>query len=388
VTLLLVHNFYAQEGGENEAFRRLRQILLEHGHRLVEYTRESSEIGRDPASMARAAAEAFYSRRTLRDVHDLVRRERPRAALVQNVLPLISPSIYSALRDERVPIAQLVYNYRLVCPDAHLFTAGRICERCLGRNFAHAVIHRCYRGSFVLSAWYAGILGWHRARSTFAAIDRFLLPDDFMRGKLAEGGLPADRMRVVGTPFVLPDRPAPRDEGFVLFVGRLVPQKGILTLVEAMGRMERRDARLIVVGDGPLRSDAAALAERAAPGRVEFLGPLFGDAMRETLQRCAFLCLPSEWYDNAPLVLHEAYAAGKPIIASRIDGIPEIVADGTDGMLVPPRDASALAAAIDTLLADPERRRRLGEAARRKAESLFAPAAYYRRLRAALEPHL
>jgi len=222
-------------------------------------------------------------------------------------------------------------------------------------------------------------------RGTFAGIDRFLVPDDFMRRKLAEGGFPADRARVVGNPFDLSGyAPGQTDEDFVLFVGRLIRQKGILTLLRAVGQA-RTAARLVVVGDGEARAEAERLAREVAPGRVTFVGPAWGAALRDYLARCLCVCVPSEWYDNAPLVLYQAYATGKPVIASRINGLPEVVADGEDGLLAVPGDVDEWAAQIERLTADAALRRRLGRAARRKAEAHFNMPAYYRRLSEALD---
>jgi glycosyltransferase involved in cell wall biosynthesis len=95
--------------------------------------------------------------------------------------------------------------------------------------------------------------------------------------------------------------------------------------------------------------------------------------------------VPSEWYDNAPLIVYQAYASAKPVIASRINGLIEVVADGTDGILFSPGDPDALAAAIDALARDPERVLAMGAAARRRAEEEFSAGAHYRRLRAILD---
>src|SRR5574341_1520095 len=253
--LLLVHNYYREPGGENEVFRLLGETLRAHGDDVLEYTRDSRELDAlYPTARARVFADGFYSARTAREDAAPARDARLQAALVQNVFPLISPSVYSALRRIGLPVAQLVYNYRFICPDAHLFTDEAICERCVRGSTLSAVIHKCYRDSRLFSAWYAGIIGWHRARGTFAAIDRFLVPDDFMRRKLAEGGLPADRARVLGNPFDLAGyTPGDAEEDFILFVGRLIRQKGILTLVRALSQA-RTAARLVVVGDGEARA--------------------------------------------------------------------------------------------------------------------------------------
>jgi glycosyltransferase involved in cell wall biosynthesis len=381
--LLLAHNLYVEDGGENAAFRLLTELVRRRGHALTLYCRSNTETRSTPLS--EVVLGAFYSRRTVREIKALVERERPDIALVQNVFPLISPSIYTALRACRVPVVQLVYNYRFVCPNAHLYTQGALCERCIGGSWLHALRLRCYRDSYALSAWYAAIIKWHRWQRTFARIDRFMVPDAFLGSKLIEGGIQRERIRVAGNPFDLAEyRRSDREEPFVLYVGRLVRQKGILTLVRAIGEA-KTSSRLIVVGEGDSRGAAEALASEVAPGRVAFVGSLWGAALTDLLDRCRFVCVPSEWYDNTPLVLYQAFSAGKPVIASRINGIPEVVRDGGDGLLAAPGNAADWREKIERLDQDSSLRRRLGDAARRKAETEFSADAYYQRLLTAID---
>ena len=148
--------------------------------------------------------------------------------MVQNVFPLISPSVYYALRSEGIPIVQLVYNYRFVCPDAQLFSLGEICERCVLGNHWHAVARKCYRNSRALSAWYAAILKLHRVTETFARnIDQFIIPDNFLGTRLIKGGIPAQKIKKNVNPFFVEDyQPCYEPGEFILYVGRLGETKG------------------------------------------------------------------------------------------------------------------------------------------------------------------
>lgn len=153
------------------------------------------------------------------------------------------------------------------------------------------------------------------------------------------------------------------------FVGRLVEQKGILYLLESAGIVLARDpdALLVVVGDGPLRPDLESFAA-SHPGRII----LAGEQPDAAAWMPAFdlLLLPSEW-EPFGIVGIEAGAAALPVAGFRIDGIPEVVADGDTGILVPHRDSRALAEAAWALLSDPARRLRMGAAARGRAERDF-----------------
>jgi glycosyltransferase involved in cell wall biosynthesis len=387
--LLLCHNYYRHAGGESVVFDTERRGLEDRGHPVVVYTRDSAEIdGLGAAGKASLLPSAYFSLRTRRELTALVRRERPDAALVQNVFPLISPSAYTTLHALGVPVIQAVYNYRFVCPAGELYSRGEICERCVGGNYLHCVSRRCYRDSAAASAWYATILGLHRALDSFTrCIDVFMVPDDFMGRKLAQGGIPAAKIeRNVNPIFVGRPRPAAGHDSSVVFVGRLVPQKGVRTLLRAMA-LARKPARLKLVGHGELEAEARSAA--AAPelaGRVDVLGARWGDELEETIARSAAVVIPSEWYDNLPQVLCQANALGKPVIASDIDGIPEYVREGDSGFLFPPGDAAALAGLIDRVVSLPAGDyEALSRRCRSHAEEAFDFDVHYRTLGAIVE---
>jgi glycosyltransferase involved in cell wall biosynthesis len=162
---------------------------------------------------------------------------------------------------------------------------------------------------------------------------------------------------------------------YVLFVGRLASNKGLLELVDAYAPVAARDpsSSLVLVGaDGGMRpSVERRVGERGLAGRVRILGHLDDEALLAAAYRDAVMTvLPSE-YEAFGLVLLESLAQGTPVVASRVGGIPEVVEDGRSGLLVPPRNASALAEAIGRLWDDPALARRLGDAGRTEVVPKF-----------------
>lgn len=387
--ILLVHNYYEQPGGESGVFENLLRLLKRVGQDVEVYSRDNSEIAnfsvKDKAAMG---VGAFFSVRTWSELRALVQRRRPDVALVQNVFPLISPSVYYALRSEGVPIVQLVYNYRFVCSDAQLFSSGEICERCVLGNHWHAVARKCYRDSRSLSAWYAANLKLHRVIGTFSGnIDLFVIPDRFLGTRLIKGGIPAHKLRRNVNPFFVEDyQPSYEPGEFILYVGRLVRQKGVFTLVHAMAHSSSSGPPLYIVGDGESRRELETLVSNLKlANRVKFLGPRWGKEAQSLIGSSRFVVIPSEWYDNLPLVLCQAYAMAKPVIASAINGIPEYVENGVDGFLFEPGNAVELGRRIDQLSAEISTVRRMGRNARRKAEEVFDYQAYWRTLKPLLE---
>ncbi len=197
---------------------------------------------------------------------------------------------------------------------------------------------------------------------------------------VAHYAVPPDRVRVVPEAIEL-DRwrraiqsaqAIPRDAPSILCVAHLYRRKDVATLLAAMTRLDSK-AALRVAGGGPQLDRLRILAERLGLAqRVEFLGHVPFTRLAAEYRRADIFCLPSR-QEGFGIVFLEAMAAGVPIIATRAAAVPEVIADGECGILVPPGDESALAAALERLLRDPAERGRLSEAGRRRVERYDAP---------------
>lgn len=172
-------------------------------------------------------------------------------------------------------------------------------------------------------------------------------------------------------------------ETVVLFAGTIHPEKGLHVLIEAIHRARHLTAqplRLVVVGSSTIWHQIGqpvavsdyerGLVAAADPALVSFVGALPQSAMPTAYAACDFSCCPSVYPEPFPVVNVEVMAAGRPVVGSRAGGIPELVADDVTGVLVEPADAPALAAAIAALADDAPRRRRLGEGANRRVQTL------------------
>jgi glycosyltransferase involved in cell wall biosynthesis len=286
---------------------------------------------------------------------------------VHNTFAAASPSVYVAATQAGVPVVQSLHNYRFVCPSATVFRDGHPCRDCVGRRLPWpGVVHACVRGSHAQSLVAATTLGVHRARGTFTrGIDTYLSGTSFQRQLMIDGGLPADRIRVVPN-FLEPDPGAgdgPRSG--LLYVGRLAEEKGIATLLLAA---EAAPGSVSVVGDGPL---APLVRDADAAGTVRYLGPVWADAMRAQLRAALALVVPSIWFEGFPMVVVEAFAAATPVIASRIGTLAEIVEDQVSGLLANPGDAVDLGARLAWAIDHPAELATLGRGARGKYETRF-----------------
>lgn len=361
--ILILHSRYRSGAvsGENRVVDDEVRLLRDAGHEIDLY---------DPAvetaqmvDLARSAASTVWSRRATRQVTLRITRDRPDIVHLHNLFPALSPAVLRAVPDG-VPCVMTLHNYRQLCLPGTFLREGRVCEDCFGRSLWPGVVHGCYQGSVVASSVLAGSLTLHRVIGSFRRVDLFVAISAFVRDKHIEAGFPEDRF-FVKPHFAWPARPRQGPGDSFLYLGRLSPEKGPATLLEAFKGLK---ARLLIVGSGP---DDAALRRRA-PSNVEFAGGVDPDVVPGLLEGTRALLVPSLSHEGAGKVVLEAYASGVPVIASRAGGLPEVMQHGVTGLLVPPGDEGAWARAVARLI-DDDRSMRMGKAAWRVWRESYGP---------------
>jgi glycosyltransferase involved in cell wall biosynthesis len=372
--VLVAHGAYQQRGGEDAVVEAETALLRAHGHTVATYLRDNADVaGLSPAALA---AQTLWSRRTARELAAEIDRFRPDIIHVHNTLPLISPAAYWVAARARVPVVQTLHNFRPMCLNGLFLRAGAVCEDCVGSLPWRGALRGCYRGSRAASGVLAASVGLHRAIGSYQRkVSRYIALNDFCRDKFVAGGLPAARVAVKPNFVDAPPPPAGPRAGF-LFVGRLSVEKGVATLGQAMrvACAGSSGAALRVVGDGP----AAVLLDHV-PG-VTRLGALSADAVRREMEHAAALVLPSVWYEGFPRTLVEAFAAGLPVIASRIGALASIVGHGDTGLLFEPGNAHDLARTLAYAAAHPQEMAAMGRRARARYEAEFSADVNYRAL--------
>ncbi|HEY7611684.1 MAG TPA: glycosyltransferase family 4 protein [Gemmatimonadales bacterium] len=372
--ILIGHNRYLQPGGEDSVAAAEAALLRAHGHDVVLYTKHNEEVARLGA--ARAAARAVWNGETYRELDRLLCDAPVDVAHFHNTFPLISPAAYYACRARGTPVIQTLHNYRLICPTATLLREGKPCSDCVGRRVPWpGVAHKCYRGSRSASAAVALMLTSHRLAGTWTRlVTRYVAISEFVRSKYVQGGLPASRITVKPN-FVAPDPgPGRRSGGYAVFVGRLSPEKGIATLLEAWSRPDAA-LPLWIVGDGPMAADVRAAA--AASPRIRWLGPRPPEETRAIIGDAATLVFPSIWPETFGLVLVEAFACGVPVVASALGAPADLVTSQATGFLVPPGDAGALLERAQWLWKNHDAAASMGRRARSTYETKYTAEVNY-----------
>ncbi len=369
--LLLVHNTYQQPGGEDAVFEQERRMLEHAGHQVIVYCRTNWDVdsyrGMRRLSLAKRTVWASDTRR---EILRLLQQEKPDLVHVHNTFVMVSPSIYSACREAKVPVVQTLHNYRLLCPAATFFRDGKVCEECT-ISLLRGIKHACYHRSYSASAVVALMLASHRLRDTWSSeISCFVALSQFSRNKFVEGGLPGEKIFVKPN-FVDPDPGARTGDGeYALFVGRLSPEKGVKTMVAAWKRL-RVPVPLVIIGGGPDQPALEAQVARDRLTNIRFQGQLPREQTLAAINQARFVIIPSEWYETFCMSIAESFACSTAVICSRMGVMQELVADGRTGLHFTPGDPDDLAQKVEWAWSHPEDLRAMGTAARKEYESKY-----------------
>jgi len=377
--IVLVHNKYKQPGGEDVVFDQERQLLEHYGHEGQVYCRSNWDVDQFRGVQKLVLLkDSVWSGDTYKEFGELLRREKPDVVHVHNTWVMISPSIYWACHDAGIPVVQTFHNYRLLCPAGTFFREGKTCEECLDHGQWRSVLHGCYRQSRAVTAAKAFMLAAHRFKRTWTdCIDCYIALSEFSRGQFLRGGLPAEKIYVKPN-FVSPDPGVCVDKGnYAVFIGRLSPEKRVSTILNAWGQLDKR-IELVVIGGGP---EASQLEKHASHlTQVHFKGYLPRAEALGYMSRARLLIFSSEWYENFPVTIAEAFACGVPVVCSRLGAMQEIVEDARTGLHFVPGDATDLAVKVSWAWNHPERLAQMGREARWEFETRYTAEKNYPQL--------
>lgn len=307
---------------------------------MVPFTVHNAEVAK--VGTLALGIRTVWNHAMYRRIRSLIRARHPDVLHVHNTLPLLSPAVYHAASAEGVPVVQTLHNFRLACPNALLFRDGHPCEECLGQGFAwQGVKHGCYRGSRVATGAVATMVAVHRLIGTWShTIDAYIALTEFARRKFIQAGLPGSKI-IVKPNFMQWDPGVGTGRGgYALYVGRLSPEKGIATLLDAWERFSPA-LPLKIIGDGPMASRVREAVSRSHS--IQWVGSKSHDEVVSEMKDATVLVFPSECYEGFPNTIAEAYAVGLPVIGGNVGAMTSLIKDGASGLLFRPGDSKDLA---------------------------------------------
>ncbi len=394
--VLLVNKFHYKKGGSETYYFTLAEALQAKGHEVIffamqdeknlpcqqaDYFVSNASVGGGIRSKMNMLLHIVYSKEAYKKMKALLSAEKPDLVVLNLVHKQITLSVLDAIRayDPKLPIFWTMHDLIAVCPSYSMRDgSGNICEKCLSGDYRYCVQNRCIKGSRLMSMLSKYEAEQIRKRKWYDQVDLFICPSDFYRKKLLQGGFTKSPIVTMRNPLPLQAEFGGGKRGdYVLYFGRLSPEKGVRTLIDGA---KQTGCRLVILGTGPMEAELKEYAKDMA--NVEFKGFQTGDALRGYVANCSCVVMPSEWYENGPYSAMEAMASGKPLIVSGNGGLPELVEDGVNGYIYH-GGAEALAECIRNMLAlDETAYAHMETAAQEKAKQLFSAQQYVQQLEA------
>lgn len=389
--VLLVNKFHYRKGGSETYYFTLAEALKARGHEVIFFAMQdeknlpceqegyfvsNASVNGGMKSKLNMLLHMTYSKEAYTKMNALLKAEEPDLVILNLVHKQITLSIIDAIKehDPKLPIFWTMHDLIAVCPSYSMRDgSGNICEKCLGGDFSHCVKNKCIKGNTLMSVLSKHEAEYIRKRKWYDQVDLFICPSEFYRKKLTEGNF-------TKSPIVTLRNPLPLDtvfernetnEGYILYFGRLSPEKGVKTLIEAAIKC---GCHLMILGTGPQEEELKELAKDAE--NIEFKGFQTGEALHKFVKNSKCVVLPSEWYENGPYSAMEAMALGKPLIVSNYGGLPELVEDGVNGYIYE-KTADALAECIEKMQKlDSKTYQKMANASLTKANALFSADGY------------
>lgn len=385
MNIIQANKFYYLKGGAERYVFLLSSWLEAQGHSVIPFAMEhennmptsyasyfpryvQTEKVEVSLSGLRTIAHMMYSPEARNQMASLLSVTSPEIAHIHNIYTQLSPSILYALHDQGVPTIMTVHDHHLVSPQYNIWAKD------VGEDHRHAGL---IRGSFSafhknsVLATFGQILSyrvsqWQDAYRRF--VDQFIVPSEYMMRQMIEAGYPKEKITLIHHG-IDPNSVEPNyeNEGYFLYVGRLSEEKGVETIVEIAKALPDRQFK--IVGTGPEEEYLHRLSHELM--NIEFLGFKSGGDLIDLYKGAIAVLLPSRVEEVFPMTILEAMAAGKPVIASEVGGVPEIVVDRMNGFLVRPLDMNGWKEAVDRLASSNDLSRQLGMNAREAIEGPF-----------------
>ncbi len=333
--VLQVHNYYQLPGGEDTVVANEKSLLEDYGYTVIQYTRNNNELKKfSKLQKLQLPITTIFNPKTYKDIKKIIKEEMIDIVHVHNTLNLISPAVYYATLECKIPVVQTIHNFRLLCPGATFYREGKICEDCIKYGLKCAIKYGCYRGSkiqtlvCVINTWI------HRRLNVYGKLNYICLTE-FNKKKLLEMRQIKEKSVFVKPNFVerienvVPCESRPNQ---YIFAGRLDKLKGIDTLLETWRLMGTEAPKLIICGIGPLEDWCKEFIEKNNLWSVTMMGYMPNDKVKELISNSQALILPTQWYEGFPMTIVEAYSVGTPVIGSDIGNTGNLIDEGVSGI--------------------------------------------------------
>lgn len=368
---------YALRGGEETVVENENKLLNDNGHIVEQYIQDNRDIESFSISdKISLVSNAIWSRQSYNDLTSKIKTFKPDICHLHHFYPLLSPSVVDACTDQNIPLVMTLHSYRLICTNSMLYRDGAVCTECVGRSLYHSVKRKCYRGSYFHTFHLAHTIEKARKRNVWdKSISRFIALTHFGKKLFVQGGLPEEKILVKPNFSHKPDiLITPSNDNYLLYFGRLDPLKGFDLVMKAAQTLP--EYHFVVAGTGPLQSELESLYL----SNLEYMGLLQQDRLNELISKASMILFTSRSFEGMPSIIPESFALGKPILASDIGVIPELIRNGETGILFQAGSLHDLIEKIRWSMNHPTELRQMGDKAFQEFKEKYSPEVAYQQL--------
>ena len=389
--VLLVNKFHYLKGGSEKYYFELAELLRKKGHIVAFFSMKDEknlktdckEYFVEPIDLNNAnelkALDVIYSKENKQKMKEALTDFKPDIVHINNFQRQLSESIIEAIKEKNIPIVFTAHDIQAICPATSMLDNNKnICEKCMGGKYINCIKKKCNKGSILKSILGAIEGKYYRTRNVYTKkIDRIITPSEFYKEKLIQDKIPKEKIIAIHNFVNLEEYNVPTsDNGYVLYIGRLSKEKGIINLVQAFEKIKQ--GKLYIAGDGPEKENILNfIEEKKLQEKIKLLGFLNKEQVKEKIAYSRFIVVPSIWYENCPYSVMEALAIGKPVIGSDMGGIPELVKDKINGLIFRHNDIQELEEKMKLLFENKGLVEEYGKNAKKIAQKEYSRDKYY-----------
>ena len=397
--VLLVNKFHYLKGGSEKYYFDLAKLLKEYGHEVAffsmydekniktdckEYFVENSDMNSKNVFKALAV---IYSKKNKKAMEKALDDFKPDIVHLNNFQRQLSASIIKPIKKRNIPIVFTAHDLQAICPAiVMLDNEKNICDKCIKGKYINCIKGKCVKNSSLKSLLGAIEGKYYRDNKIYTKqINKIITPSEFYKEKLEEDGIKSEKIEALHNFIDVDDYNVKiEDEGYALYYGRIIKEKGVLNLIKAFKNI--KNYQLYIAGNGPdIEKVKKYIKDNKLEDKIKLLGFLNSDEVKEYVRKARFVVVSSVWYENCPYSVLETLAMGKPIIGSNLGGIPELVKDNENGLIYKYNDIKELKNKMQELFDNKEEAIRLGKIAKESAKKDFSKELYYNKIMSVYE---
>lgn len=389
--ILLVNKFHYLNGGSEKYYFELGKLLKKNGNEVAYFSMEDDrnirtgdkeffvkKIDLNYGSKLKAL-DVIYSKDNYKKMEEAIKEFRPDVIHFNNFQRQLSASVVEAGWNAKIPMIFTAHDMEAVCPNKDMLYNGRICDDCITKGYMSCIKKKCIKNSKLKSILGVIEMKYYKLHSIYEKFNYIVSPSEFMKKCLLNGGVKNQNIEVIHNFSNATNCNNEINGDYIFYFGRISKEKGIFNLIGAVKKCD--EVKLLIAGTGPEEEKIKKyIKENKMESRVVLLGYLNQDEIRERIEKCRFVVIPSIWYENCPYSIIETLEIGKPIIASEIGGIPEIVENEKNGLLYRYDSVDDLADKINELYYNQEKINKMKEASKNKFKMEHTEDVYYQKI--------